>query len=264
VPHWVRFMTRGMIRHGMTSYHSEHGEQVAAQRVASVFLNRLNGRYDVAHAILFGSRARGGHRPDSDLDLAIVLNGPPDDFIDAKLDMAGLAFDVMMEIGVLVQPFPLWNADLAHPEKVAESRPAADNPGGRHPAGMTKEIMDKAATALASAKILLEAGDADGATNRAYYAMFDAALAAISRAGAGSAPDRPKTHGELIASFGLHLVRAGLLEPAMGRSLNRLQELRLTGDYFADPVPMDQAKRGGSGSGHLHRRDSGMLDRSER
>ena len=39
---------------------------------------------------------------------------------------------------------------------------------------MTQGVMDKAEKALASAKILLDAGDTDGATNRAYYAMFDA------------------------------------------------------------------------------------------
>jgi uncharacterized protein (UPF0332 family) len=27
----------------------------------------------------------------------------------------------------------------------------------------------------------------------------------------------------------------------LGRSLNRVQELRLTGDYLAEPVPLDKA-----------------------
>jgi uncharacterized protein (UPF0332 family) len=45
---------------------------------------------------------------------------------------------------------------------------------------MTKEIMDKAEKALAPARILLDAGDSDGATNRVYYAMFDASMAALS------------------------------------------------------------------------------------
>lgn len=47
----------------------------------------------------------------------MVLNGARGDFIDTKLDMAGIAFDVLMETGVLVQPFPLWDGDLAHPER---------------------------------------------------------------------------------------------------------------------------------------------------
>jgi predicted nucleotidyltransferase len=98
-------------------YNVEQREEVAAHRVASAFLGKLSGTYDVAQAIMFGSRARGNHRPDSDLDLAIVLNGQRGDFIDTKLDMAGIAFDVMLETGVLVQPFPMWDGDLAHPER---------------------------------------------------------------------------------------------------------------------------------------------------
>ena len=88
-------------------------------RAASAFLAKLRGTYDVSHMIMFGSRARGDNRPDSDLDLAVVLGGRRADFIDTKLDMAGLAFDVLMETGVLVQAFPMWEDDLAHPERFA-------------------------------------------------------------------------------------------------------------------------------------------------
>ena len=107
---------------------------------------------------------------------------------------------------------------------------------------MTKEIMDNAGQALASARILLTAGDSDGATNRAYYAMFDAAIAALEWVGIGTAQDQHKTHGGLIGSFGLHLVRTGRLPAELGRSLNRVQELRLTGDYLAEPVPLEKAR----------------------
>ncbi len=106
-----------MIHYDMATYPTEPGEKAAAPLIASVFLAKLAGRYDVAEAILFGSRARGDHHPDSDLDLAVVLKGERRDFIDTKLDMAGIAFDVMLETGVLVQPFPMWDGDLAHPER---------------------------------------------------------------------------------------------------------------------------------------------------
>lgn len=42
--------------------------------------------------------------------------------------------------------------------------------------------MQKADRALASARLLLDAGDTEGACNRAYYAMFDAARAALVNA----------------------------------------------------------------------------------
>ena len=42
-----------------------------------------------------------------------------------------------------------------------------------------KELFEKAIRAVSSARLLLASGDADGACNRAYYAMFDAARAAL-------------------------------------------------------------------------------------
>jgi uncharacterized protein (UPF0332 family) len=80
--------------------------------------------------------------------------------------------------------------------------------------------MDKAQKALSSARILLDAGDTDGAANRAYYAMFDAALAALSWAGAGTEQTPPKTHSGLIASFGQNLVRTNRLPSEFGRAVD--------------------------------------------
>jgi predicted nucleotidyltransferase len=102
----------------MTSANVHH-TQVPTREAAEAFLRRLAGSYDVERAFLFGSRARGDHRPDSDLDLAIVLRGDRRDFIATKLAMAGIAFDVMLETGVLVQALPIWGDDLAHPERFA-------------------------------------------------------------------------------------------------------------------------------------------------
>ena len=42
-----------------------------------------------------------------------------------------------------------------------------------------QELIFKANRAIESAKLLHNAGDIDGACNRAYYAMFDAAKAAL-------------------------------------------------------------------------------------
>jgi predicted nucleotidyltransferase len=86
------------------------------ERAARIFLKRLEGRYTVVEGILFGSRARGDHTPDSDADLAVILSGQPADRFAASLDMAGLAFDVMMETGVLVQGLPFWDEEFRRPE----------------------------------------------------------------------------------------------------------------------------------------------------
>ena len=86
------------------------------------------------------------------------------------------------------------------------------------------------------------AGDTDGATNRAYYAMFDAAIAALSWAGVAKDQGHRKTHTGLIGSFGQHLIKAGHLPAEYGRSFNRVHELRLTADYLAEPVPTEKAQ----------------------
>lgn len=101
---------------GMTLESAQH-VPAPVRAAAEAFLRRLEGIYDVERTILFGSRARGDNRPDSDLDLAVVLRGARGDFIDTKLAMAGIAFDVMLETGILVQAFPMWGDDLAHPER---------------------------------------------------------------------------------------------------------------------------------------------------
>jgi uncharacterized protein len=88
---------------------------------AEAFLKRLEGRYSVQFGILFGSRARASHHAESDADLAVVLAGASGDRRSASRDMAGIAFDVLMETGVLVDPLPLWEDKL-------ERRAAFSNP----------------------------------------------------------------------------------------------------------------------------------------
>ena len=65
--------------------------------------------------------------------------------------------------------------------------------------------MAKADRACASSRVLLDVGDVDGACNRAYYAMFDAARAALLASGAPVAPDIGRTHSGLIGAFSHHL-----------------------------------------------------------
>jgi len=67
-------------------------------------------------AILFGSHARGEGREDSDVDVAVVLSDMPASLIDTKLALADVAYDVLLETGVLIQPMPLSMDEWTHPE----------------------------------------------------------------------------------------------------------------------------------------------------
>lgn len=103
-------------------------------------------------------------------------------------------------------------------------------------------LMAKAGRACASARALLVLGDVDGACNRAYYAMFDAARAALLASDAPVRPDIGKTHSGLIKAFSEHLIKKGPIPKEMGRILKRAEEVRLIADYKGDSVELSDAQ----------------------
>lgn len=103
------------------------------------------------------------------------------------------------------------------------------------------ELMAKADRALVSARLLLDAGDSDGACNRAYYAMFDAARAALAALETGGDERAIKTHSGLISAFSLRFVKTQQIPVELGKALNRVAELRQVGDYTGARVPQDKA-----------------------
>lgn len=91
----------------------------ATELTAQLFLQRVRQHYDLAGALLYGSRARRDAGRESDADIAILLRGASGARADAALEMAGIAFDVMLETGVLVDAIPFWEEEWAHPERFA-------------------------------------------------------------------------------------------------------------------------------------------------
>jgi predicted nucleotidyltransferase len=79
------------------------------------FVDEASKRYPVKAALLFGSRARGDHRPDSDVDVALILADPKTSYMDTKMELADLAFDVMLATGILVQAWPFWESEWDDP-----------------------------------------------------------------------------------------------------------------------------------------------------
>lgn len=96
---------------------SEHPIDVDTRRTALAFLNKASEAFEVKDAILFGSRAKGNFRPDSDADIAVVLPGSRGQFMAAKLMMADMAFDVLLDTGIRVQPLPVWEEEWTHPDE---------------------------------------------------------------------------------------------------------------------------------------------------
>ena len=97
-------------------------------------------------------------------------------------------------------------------------------------------LRHKARRALDSAKLLLSAGDMDGAVNRAYYSMFDAAKAALTEGDDPVISQPIKSHNGLITLFSQRLVKPGNVSIDLGKDLNEVEELRLIADYKAEDL----------------------------
>jgi len=90
--------------------------------------------------------------------------------------------------------------------------------------------LEQAERSLRSSKVLLTDGDAAGAVNRLYYALYHAARSALI----DSLTEIPKSHSGLIAAFGAKFVKSGKIALSLGKLLNRVEHERLLADYSGD------------------------------
>ena len=105
-------------------------------------------------------------------------------------------------------------------------------------ANPASNLWGKAQAAARSARLLADAGDWDGATNRAYYAVFSAARAALAGVRANLAVS--KGHGTIVRRFEKHLVQERGFDSAFGRSFfGRQSHARWVADY--DEIRNDEA-----------------------
>ena len=88
----------------------------ALTAASKAFLGKISGKYDYIEAILFGSRARQDNRPDSAMDVAVLLKGIPGKFVATKLAMDDLSCDVLLDTGIRITPLSIWADEWAHPE----------------------------------------------------------------------------------------------------------------------------------------------------
>ena len=71
----------------------------------------------LARVVLYGSYARGDARPDSDVDLLVVLHGDYDAYVEGKrVSTLRLRLSIQYGVDVSMQPYSAAeSADLAHP-----------------------------------------------------------------------------------------------------------------------------------------------------
>lgn len=94
----------------------------AVLMAASDFARRVSLAWPLQGAMLFGSQARGSAQARSDTDVAEVLRGAPGGFVATKLALDDVAYEVLLESGIRIQPLPNWKGEWAHPERYSNPR----------------------------------------------------------------------------------------------------------------------------------------------
>lgn len=82
-----------------------------SRRVRELYADRLKG------VLLFGSRARGDHRPESDADVVVVLSDGDWREYDELMKLSDISFDVLLDHRTNVHPWPLPESAWLEPER---------------------------------------------------------------------------------------------------------------------------------------------------
>jgi predicted nucleotidyltransferase len=99
-----------MIRNSLSF---DHNTRAALEAFRARVLNRFGAR--LRGLVLFGSRARGDHRPDSDADVAVFLEAV-DDPVAAQMDIAEDSYAVFLSHGLLIQAW-VFLGTPEHPDR---------------------------------------------------------------------------------------------------------------------------------------------------
>ena len=82
---------------------------------------------------LFGSRARGDHDPDSDVDVAVILDQKLPRSFEVTREILEDTYDLLLETGYYIQPWPLEKGSLDEPAAHPHPRDQPSDPARRCP-----------------------------------------------------------------------------------------------------------------------------------
>ena len=83
-----------------------------ALRIAGLYIDFISTKYNINHAVLFGSFAKGTNRDDSDIDIAIIVNNEVD-IIDTQIDLMKLRRKI--DLRIEPHPFMVGDFNLSNP-----------------------------------------------------------------------------------------------------------------------------------------------------
>lgn len=79
--------------------------EAVARKVKEALVRAYGDR--LAALYVFGSRARGDHKPDSDLDLAVILRNAPSSLAHADDELLYVTYPIEIDHGVHIQAWAL-------------------------------------------------------------------------------------------------------------------------------------------------------------
>ncbi len=188
--------------------------------------------------VVFGSLARGDWDQDSDVDVMVLL----DDAVDRKGESRRIwdvAYGLYGKYGIDVQPVVVTETQYrigSAPIYFNVRREGWWLTPDDQPKVVDK-LLEQAGNTLAEAELLLENERFDGATSRGYYAMFNAAQAALASRGIYRS-----RHSGVIAAFGYQFVHMGEFPPELHALLAQAFEPRVEADYGQESVEPSVAR----------------------
>jgi uncharacterized protein (UPF0332 family)/predicted nucleotidyltransferase len=210
----------------------------------NAFTERLLGsplHSRIMKIVLFGSRAKGLAREDSDMDILIVTNNG-NDLSDL---IADLAFEIQMDYHVGIEPvtvplddlFPLRSYFLSNTLHHGQEVYAVPNE-------KLKQEERRNLVNLADEYLM----GADHAAEHEYWrlavdAAYNAAELAVKSLILKLDDDLPGSHGGLVGRFGELYIKTGMYEKGLGRKLNRALERRNQARYkYQAVIKQDDAR----------------------
>lgn len=220
------------------------------RRAVEAFVDALRRDVDgrLLLLALFGSKARGDDEPNSDIDFLVVTDGEPREMERRLTTLAaglGLEHDVL--INTLTFSRDRW-ADFARRRAAfwqnvqrdgmvmlrSPHLPASLSIGGTGSDGWTadhqpevRDYLTSAWQALHTAESQFQQGsDYLVVANRAYYAIFYAANAALATQGR-----QLSRHPAVMALFREHFIKSGAIEPSYLYDYDEAMKRRHLSDY---------------------------------
>ncbi|MFN3974925.1 MAG: HEPN domain-containing protein [Dehalococcoidia bacterium] len=189
--------------------------------------------------ILYGSLARGEWTPESDIDLLILLDDACEPVREQEVVRALRDRVAPPAQGPVLQPLVLREGDYARGQDTLFFNVRREGwwlmPDGE--VAPVRGLMERARQNIRDAQQLLSQESLPSAVSRAYYAMFNAAQAALLMRGITRS-----RHTGVHSAFHEYFIRTGHIPPDLYDALVRAYEKRNLADYSPRPLERWEAQ----------------------